>query len=223
MMKWSTPTPATRASRSDPRLLRMSTCRGWSSRVAARKGRLKTMAEPDRQAQSRMAGVRAVGRAPVPHHQTRLRVHQDQVRRDREEPQPPPRAFRFSELVDAGPCRSPDGVTAYRKRAQNRPNRAGTGQAGRSRRPEGPKPLPGSCSALQRAMTPDNQRFPSRGSRRTVVSRRAPAGVRRGARADRQGRRNSDRTSSHRRDHGQPAATRVRSRSECWCPTRWSR
>jgi hypothetical protein len=42
------------------------------------------------------------GRAPVPDRQTRLRVHQDPLPRDRQEPQPPQRVVRLSELVDAG-------------------------------------------------------------------------------------------------------------------------
>ena len=41
-----------------------------------------------------------------------LRIHQDPLPGNRQEPQPPQRAVRLGELGDAGPCRRPDGVTA---------------------------------------------------------------------------------------------------------------
>jgi transposase, IS5 family len=76
-------------------------------RVAARKGRLKTMVRPGPGRGIPQGLGAGEGRASVPDRQTRLRFHQDPLPRHREEPQPSARVVRLSELADARPRRRP--------------------------------------------------------------------------------------------------------------------
>jgi IS5 family transposase len=96
--------------------------------VAARKGVLKTMTDQDRAIQAREASVRAKVEHPYLVIKRGLRIHQDPLPRDREEPQPPPRAVRLSELADASTRRRPhtgDGIApACPKPPQRARNRA---------------------------------------------------------------------------------------------------
>lgn len=78
-------------------------------RVAARKGALKEMHEHDRAGGVPQSGSPCEGRASVSDRQTRLRVLQDPLPRDQQEPAPPPDAVRLRQLADAWPCGRPRG------------------------------------------------------------------------------------------------------------------
>jgi len=76
-------------------------------RIAARKAKLKSMPPMTgtwshaRPRSGRRSSIRSSSSAG-------LRVHQDPLPRDQQEPQPPPRPVRVGELGDASPCRRPD-------------------------------------------------------------------------------------------------------------------
>jgi IS5 family transposase len=76
-------------------------------RIAARKGALKTMHEHDRAIESRTAAVRAKVEHPFLIVKRDFAFTKTRDPRDRQEPQPPPRAVRLGELANAGPCRRP--------------------------------------------------------------------------------------------------------------------
>jgi hypothetical protein len=80
--------------------------------IAARKGVLKTMAAPDRVAQSRQASVRAKVEHPFLIVKRDFGFTKTRYPRLGQEPEPLTRAVRLRELPDARPGRHPDGVTA---------------------------------------------------------------------------------------------------------------